>query len=91
MNWAALKALEQSGTRWRKGWRARWSEVMLLVDTIRERARAWGLGEGGELAAAKRVDAEERLVGDKVLSLNAFMKKLGAAKRAARGAAGEVT
>lgn len=91
---AALKLLERSGTAWRRGtgrkgnrnWSAHWSEIMLLVNLIRERALAWGLGEGGERAAARRMDAGERVEGGRALSLDAFMKKLKAARKAAGGA-----
>ncbi len=83
----ALRLLEASGTAWRRGatgkksWRSRWHEIMVLISAIRARTAAWGLGDGNEAAAARRIDAEERVEGGKTLSLDALMLKLKAPRR----------
>jgi hypothetical protein len=90
----ALRLLEASGTAWRKAgpgkksWRSRWHEIMVLISAIRARTEAWGLGDGNEAVAARRIDAEERVEGGKTLSLDALMRKLKAAKKAAGDAEG---
>ena len=70
MAWAVR---EQGGKAWRSDSESRWSDVMALIDTIRKRAKTHGLSE---LAAAERMDAEERVGLAK--SMSRFLQKLKA-------------
>lgn len=75
------RVLELGGKGWRQGkqaWRARWSEVVLLIEHVKARAAAWGKPC---LAAAQKIDEEE--LGNGSIGLFTFHNKLKAAAAAA--------
>ncbi len=61
-------------------------ERATLSNTTCKRTATWGLGVGNELAAAKRVDAGERIMGGEAHSLPAFTWNMQTADEAAGGA-----